>query len=118
MQPAIGIKRYVVTHVGASSLVVAILCGGVVGMAGLAATENLPWQSDGAARNASPPTVRVAQPRQQGGDVQYTLASPALRASQPWLQVSAAEQAQREGAPGHTNVQHTLLNEQIFIRDR
>jgi hypothetical protein len=47
MQQTIGLKRFVVTHVGATILAAGVLLGGTAGIAALAATGNLPGQSGG-----------------------------------------------------------------------
>jgi hypothetical protein len=47
MQPTIGRRPFVFSHVAVTLLVCAVLVSVVLGVAGLGATGNLPWASDG-----------------------------------------------------------------------
>jgi hypothetical protein len=50
MQQTIGLKRFVVTHVGATALALTVLVSSGLAIAGLAATGNAPWMSGSASQ--------------------------------------------------------------------
>lgn len=54
MQQTMGLKRFVVNHVAVTALAVGVVVSGVIGVAGLAATEGLPWTSGDDAQIAAP----------------------------------------------------------------
>ena len=54
MQQTIGLKRFVINHVAVTALAVGVVVSGAIGVAGLAATESLPWTSGDETRIAAP----------------------------------------------------------------
>jgi hypothetical protein len=54
MQQTIGLKRFVINHVAVTALAVGVVVSGAIGVAGLAATESLPWTSGDEAQIAAP----------------------------------------------------------------
>jgi hypothetical protein len=61
MQQSIARTRVVVTRVGAAVLVIGVLLGGALAVAGLGATGNLPWTSGGEQRATASPAARAEQ---------------------------------------------------------
>jgi hypothetical protein len=53
MQETLGLKRFVVTHVGATALALGVLVGSGLAMVGLTATGNAPWTSGNTAQNGA-----------------------------------------------------------------
>jgi hypothetical protein len=95
MQRTIGLKRFVITHVGAAAIAIGVLLSGTLGLAGLAATGNLPWQSGNDARPAvSSQAARAAQLEQMQRFYDAKMAR--LEAAELQAAVLAARAARQE----------------------
>ena len=71
MPQTVGLKRFVITHVGASALACGVLVSGALGVAGLGATGNLPWMANNNAQRTAP--LSVEHPAVQASDAAYTI---------------------------------------------
>ena len=69
MQPTIGPKHVLFTHMWATVLVLGILLSGALGLTGLAVTGNLPWTTHTsrtvASSSLNPASLRAEQVKQQ-----------------------------------------------------
>jgi hypothetical protein len=71
MQQTIGLKRFVVTHVGPIVVAFGILIVVALGTAGLGATGNLPWTADTSSSNTvSQPAVVAAASEDRSAQIQ------------------------------------------------
>jgi hypothetical protein len=77
MQQTMGLKQFVVNHVVVTVLAVGVVVSGVIGVAGLAATDGLPWTSGDEAQIAAP-----AQAGLSDQAVRYYAAKEALLEAQ------------------------------------
>ena len=90
MRQTIGFKRFVVTHVAATALAVGMLVSGALGVAGLAATGNLPWLQGGGGRIAlSQPAVPTSLQAERTAQLARFFEAKLARQDAVDLQVSA-----------------------------
>jgi hypothetical protein len=98
MQPTIGTKRFVVNHMAAMALLCAVLISGVLGIAGLGVTGNLPWTADGDRSNVAAPATRADEVAQAGARKEARLEASEQQATEYAAGVALAEQMRQAAA--------------------